>query len=387
MARIVYGVQGDALGHMTRGLALAEDMPGHEFLFLGGGKALELRAHGYRVEEVPLIRTYYAENKVRIAATVSHTMKVVADLQGTSGRLVKELERFQPEIALSDYEYFAPRLAALLGIPCVSVDNQHFLTKCHARHPKGQILSRLMLSVPLLCLYDKADYHIISVFFQLAPKDPLKTAVFPPILKKEFRKLVPAEGEHVLVYQTSPTFKKIAECLAGAPGRFLLYGCGERVSSDNLIYRAPSDRQFLEDLASCRYVISNGGLNVISEALYLGKPVLSFPIRFAYEQFFNGHMLAEHGYGAYCLDPEPDLGTILRFEEQLPVFRANIAAGRFLGNDMVISCLEDILRGGPAEAFRALEKAAVSASSANAGRDGIRSQLKEQGDIRGGIEL
>ena len=386
MARIVYGVQGDALGHVSRALALAEDMPHHEFLFLGGGKALELRANGYRVEEVPLIRTYYAENKVRIAATVYHTLKVVLDLPRTTRRVAKKLEQFQPDIVMSDYEYFAPRLAALLGIPCISVDNQHFLTKCVAPHPMDQIASRLMLSVPLLCLYNRADYHIISTFFHLTPKDPLKTAVFPPILKKEVRKLVSSEGDHVLVYQTSSTFEKIAECLAQLPHRCILYGCGERTSPANLIYKAPSEREFLEDLASCRYVIANGGLNVLAEALYLGKPVLSFPIHFAYEQFFNAYMLSEHGYGDYCLDSEPDSGTILRFEEQLDLFRANIAAGSFLGNDAVIACLEEIIRNGPAEAFRSKGHSADTASPANAGRSNLPLQLNECGTKKRGIE-
>jgi len=38
MARIVYGVQGDVLGDVSRTLALAEEMPRHEFLFLDRGK-------------------------------------------------------------------------------------------------------------------------------------------------------------------------------------------------------------------------------------------------------------------------------------------------------------------------------------------------------------
>lgn len=348
MARIVYGIQGDAFGHVSRALALAEDMPNHEFLFVGGGKTLALRSGEYRVEEVPLIRTYYAGNKVRIAATVYHTLKVVLDLEGTTKRIAGKLEEFQPDVVLSDYEYFAPRAAAFLGIPCVSMDNQHFLTKCSARHPVSQALSRLMLTAPLRCLYDRADYYIISTFFRLAPKNPGNTSVFPPILRKKVTQIVPAEGDHVLVYQTSPTFEKVAGLLLRIPHRCFIYGCGKRSSHGNLVYKDPSEQEFLEDLASCRYAITNGGLNVIAEALYLGKPVLSFPIHFAYEQFFNAYMLANHGYGDYSLDLAPDLGTIARFEERLDLFRANIAAGSFFGNHKVIERLEEIMGNGRA---------------------------------------
>ena len=43
------------------------------------------------------------------------------------------MERFQPDVTMSDYEYFVPRAARRAGLPCLSVDHQHVITAC--RHP------------------------------------------------------------------------------------------------------------------------------------------------------------------------------------------------------------------------------------------------------------
>jgi uncharacterized protein (TIGR00661 family) len=112
------------------------------------------------------------------------------------------------------------------------------------------------------------------------------------------------------------------------------------------MYKAPSNEGFLQDLASCRYVITNGGHNVIAEALFLGKPVFSFPIKWAYEQFFNAYMVAKQGYGEFCLDGNPPLSVLMNFEKRLNRFRDGIAGGVFCGNKSLISTLEAMIGNG-----------------------------------------
>ena len=78
MARILYGLMGDSRGHLNRALILARELPHHEFLFVGGQKALEIRGHGYNLEEIPLIETYYRNNSVDVAATVWNGMSAAS---------------------------------------------------------------------------------------------------------------------------------------------------------------------------------------------------------------------------------------------------------------------------------------------------------------------
>jgi len=96
-------------------------------------------------------------------------------------------------------------------------------------------------------------------------------------------------------------------------------------------------------MASCKYVITNGGHNVICEALYLGKPILSFPISKAYEQFLNAYFLSKSGYGDYSTSSSPTRALFDSFESRLGLFRSNIKYENFHGNQEVVGQLEQLM--------------------------------------------
>jgi uncharacterized protein (TIGR00661 family) len=149
-----------------------------------------------------------------------------------------------------------------------------------------------------------------------------------------------------LVYQTSPTFGRLFPALEKMPHRYIIYGFGERHPTRNLLYRKSSRESFLEDLASSHYIITNGGHNVIAEALYFGKPVLAFPISLAYEQFYNGYMLRELGYGEYSVDQHPDVTLFEKFEGKLDQYRQTIGLTDFYGNHHLAARLEELISVG-----------------------------------------
>lgn len=344
MARIAVGIMGDSLGHINHALAIVHSMPSHEFLFIGGGKVADLAKSGAGVVDAPVPGTYYRDNKVDVPATALNAIKTLAAPKRAVTRIADSLKEFSPDIALTLYEFFTPRAAKMLGIPCFSVDNQHFLTKCRFRPPPGQTIGRLLFSAPLRLMYSAADRYMVNTFFPLAPLNPDETETFPPLIMPEAVSVKPSQGDHVTVYQTSPTFLALLPVLEKLRGPFFIYGFGERPASKNLVFRAPSRERFLEELASCRYVIANGGHNVISEALYFGKPVFSFPIRTAYEQFVNAWMLEVLGYGAYSLAPDPGLDALRGFEERLEDYRLEISrSGPFFGNDKLAARLERLM--------------------------------------------
>jgi uncharacterized protein (TIGR00661 family) len=344
MARILFGVMGDAFGHVSRALAIAQDMSRHEFLFLGGGKVLNLEKMGYHVEAVPMPSTYYLNNRVHVKATFQNGLKVIFGRNRTLNKVQRIIQQFDPDLILTDYEFFSPIAARRLGIRCISIDHQHFLTKCLFHPPKGQTLSRLMLTVPLRYMFSNADHYLITAFFQLPVKTPEDSEIFPPILRQEVKEVVPKKGDHVLVYQTSPTFFRLLPVLEQMHCPCMIYGFGEHLPSKNLVFKGHSSRGFLEDLAACRYVIANGGHNVISEALFFGKPIFSFPIHLAYEQFFNAYMIKALGFGDYSLAPHPDPKAFQAFEKHLERFEAKIVGGDFSGNKKLVGRLEEIIR-------------------------------------------
>ena len=274
MARILYGVMGDARGHVNRGLTVAQEMPHHEYLFVGGGQVHDLEAHGYRVLDVPVPGTLYRNNRVDVPATVDNALRVFLGRQRIVHEITKIIDSYNPDLIISDYEFFTPLAAKQAGRACVSLDHQHVLTHCHCDSPPVQRVSRLMTNFSVRHLYSSASIFVVISFYRVPPKDPRTTSVLPPVIRPAAREYEPSAGEHVLVYQTSPTFHSLFPILEQMKGPFFIYGFGEKPASKNLVFKAPSNHGFLEDLASARYVIVNGGHNVISEALYLGKQVL-----------------------------------------------------------------------------------------------------------------
>ncbi len=345
MARILYGVLGDSGGHLNRARIIAREMPHHEFLFVGGGRVHELQAEGYTVESIPMIGTSYRNNKVDLPATIGNALRLLATRHAIVQRVSQIIRAFDPHLILTDYEYFTPIAAHRSGRSCVSLDHPHLVSHCRYTPPREHRLSRLLSGIPAKALFSKADRFLVVSFFRVPPKNPETTEVLPPIIKRSVVSRQPTEGDHVLVYQTSPTFHKLFGLLETLPHRFIIYGLGPRSERKNLIFKTASTDGFLQDLASCRYVIANGGHNVMCEALYLRKPVFSFPITNAYEQLLNSYFLAKLGYGAYSTESDPT-GHILRtFERRLDQFRKRIKREKLLGNALVTARLEQLVAG------------------------------------------
>jgi uncharacterized protein (TIGR00661 family) len=344
MGRILFGVMGDAWGHVSQALAVAEALPQHDFLFLGGGQTVSLRQMGRRVVEVPMLRTFYRNRGVDVGRTALNGLKTLFNWRRIVERVSRIASDFQPDLVLTTYEHFSPFAARRLGIPCLSLDNQHAVTKCAYPVPKGEFVSRLLYLLPLRLLYSRADLFLITAFCPLEPLNRADTEVFPPFLRKAALKISPSRGDHLVVYQTSPrTSKRLFLSLLEINRECRVYGLGERPPNMNLVYKGVSTNDLLQDLASCRYLITNGGYNLMAEALYFGKPVLSFPIPLAYEQFFNAHMLESSGYGRYFLQDNLDMDDLRSFEEKLEQYEARIQTGEFCGNDEVASRIEECL--------------------------------------------
>ena len=135
-------------------------------------------------------------------------------------------------------------------------------------------------------------------------------------------KLKSEEGQHILVYQTSDSNLKLLDLLKELDEEFIIYGFHKDEQDTNLTFKSFNDKEFLQDLATCRAVLTNGGFTLISEALYLKKPVLSVPVKKQFEQILNAIYLDRLGYGEYHEDLEK--GDVLKFLKKLEIYRDNI---------------------------------------------------------------
>jgi len=345
VSRICYGVMGDARGHLSRALAIARELPQHEFLFIGGSKAHVLGEKGYRVKDVPILPTIIKNNRVDFAATLAHGLMGM----GRMGPAFKEvralIKDFDPHLIISDYEFVTLKVARLMGRPCVSLDNQHLLTHCCYDPPPGQRLNRYLTCALIRYLFSNASRYLVTSFHTLPPANRTLTEVFPPLIKQKLQEYQPITGDHALVYLRGNHSVRLIKQLKQSRRQFLIYGWGEKPPDGNLLFKKTSEGDFLNDLATCSYVITNGGHSLISEALYLGKPILCLPIKFFYEQFFNAYFLKQNGFGDYSLNHCCRHDTINVFEAGVNQYRSLIKAGNFFGNKLVAARLDELTRG------------------------------------------
>lgn len=343
MARILYGVHGTANGHAIRALTIARHYPEHEFLFVSHAEGASILGREFHVANLPNPDTRFRAHHVDTTATVFSNLQFFLRQRTYMRSVLKLIDAFKPDVAISDYEFLVPRASLKVGLPCLSIDHQHVITLCSHSLPGSQIGSFLMTGSAVRFLFSKAPHFIVTSFFR-APLNHGNARLVPPLLRESVTRIEPVKGEHVLAYQSVSTFERFFGFLKmlGRPVR--VYGFNSDHTDGNLQFRKYSEHGFLEDLASCSYVICGGGHTLISEALHYGKPVISFPIVNAFEQYLNALYIDRLGYGLLAADLDSALGKIPAFEAHLDGFRANIERENFNGNDEVYSLLDHFIR-------------------------------------------
>ena len=176
-----------------------------------------------------------------------------------------------------------------------------------------------------------AGDYVITTFF----KPPLlggRTVLVPPIVRTSIVEAQPERGEHLVVYSGGSDELIDALRVCGVPSRVYGMRDGPEVgTTDGAIeYRPRSIDGFLEDLVSARGVITGGGFSLLSEAVYLGKPVLSVPLRGQFEQLMNARYLQREGFGLCA--PAIDAPTLSEFLDRLDAFHDRLGEYVQAGN-------------------------------------------------------
>lgn len=347
MARIAWSIMGDSRGHLTRALIMAEALRDHELLFVGGGCVEELAALGHRVCRVPMLTTVLRNSRTLALPTALVCARAILGAGETVRALRRELERFGADCAVSDYEFFLPRAARAMGLPCLSFDHQHVVSKCRPEVPPGPWLSGRVLAAIVRGVFSLPERYLVTSFFPAPPKGP-DTTLVPPLLRPDVAALRPEPSQGgILAYFRGGLPGGLLEALSATGRRVDLYGQGEGPGAGNVRFRATERAAFLEDLARAEYVVANGGHNLISEALHLRKPVLVAASLFA-EQELNAWNLLRMGLGGsyQCGEPLPRL--VRGFEAGLEGCAARMAGMDVFGNARVEAALRAFIRGDAA---------------------------------------
>ncbi len=323
--RIIYSVCGEGMGHATRsGVVIEHLLEKNEVTVFAHGRAYDYLSEKFDgVYQIEGFNTVYEDNRVNDTKTfISNIKDLPQDLKNNLRLMYSVAKSFKPDLIISDFEFYSNLLSKILRIPLISLDNMHVMTQCEIQVPRKYRNDRIKAESVVRSFIQLPRYYLITSYFYPTPKNPGKVKMYPPILRKDILNLKPDEGEHVLVYQTSDSNLKLIELLKEMDDEFIIYGFHKDEVDGNLCFKKFNDDEFFQDLASSRAVITNGGFTLISEALYLQKPIFSIPVKKQFEQILNAIYLEKLGYGEFY--QEPDREDIEEFLSKLGEYRQNI---------------------------------------------------------------
>lgn len=339
------------MGHATRSSVVLEHLhaAGHDVQVMTSGRAKDFLASRFEgVHEIHGLHFVTEQNRVRMGKSLwSNVIAGVSGVPQNVQAYFDLLHEFRPEIVVSDFESWTYIYAKAHGLPVISVDNMQVINRC--RHPK-EITEGYEASFDLAKAFVKsklpfANHYLVTSFFR-PPLRKKRTTLLPPILRPSILDAPRSVGDHLLVYQTAEGNETLAQTLqdTGLPCR--VYGMHRGLDEDlvegNLVHRPFSESGFIADLASARAVVAGGGFTVMSECVYLRKPMLSVPIRAQFEQVLNARWLERMGYGRFAKDLR-DPSVVHDFLDAVSGCEEKLAGYEQDGNRELLAALDEQL--------------------------------------------
>jgi uncharacterized protein (TIGR00661 family) len=347
--RILYGVVGEGMGHATRSRVILEALVReHEVHVVVSGRTREyLARHFANVHRIWGLTLNYGGNRVRNLRTVLQNVTgAVTGWPANVRAYFDVLAEFRPEVVISDFESFSYLVGKALRLPVISLDNIQIINRCE--HEQALLegweptfeLTRTIVEAKL----PRCFHYLVTSFFYPPVRRP-RTTLIPPVVRAEILDAKSERGDHLLVYQTATTHRALPDVLKqlGIPAR--IYGLRRDLARDvldsNLTYRPFSEARFIEDLRTARGVVAGGGFTLMSEAVFLQKPLLAVPVVGQFEQVLNALYLQRLNYGAYA--PRLALGALQAFVGGLRAYESTLGRYRQDGNRTALAAVRQLL--------------------------------------------
>ena len=351
MAKIIYALSGQGRGHTSRVIAISEGLrqEGHEVLFCCGGTAREvLEGRGEQVLPVPALRQAMRNNRLRLGQTLRKNWQTVLSGPRIVNRLADTFQSHHPDLLITDFEAFSPRAARRIGLPVLSFNHQQVVTETKYDLPvRYWFHAALTRAVINIIAPSHPEHTLLSSFFFPPLKAPSRATLIPPIIRPDVRQATPRSGDHVLVYYNQAGgAQEMLHTLRQVDASFIIYNFdppADPARYPNMTFKPSSLDGFLEDLVCSRAVICTAGFTLISEALYLGKPLLVVPNQGVFEQTLNALALCQEGLGHAILNRPPTCKDIEHFLAEAPSYANRLPRHRTCGNEEAIALIEKLL--------------------------------------------
>jgi uncharacterized protein (TIGR00661 family) len=342
--KILYGVPGEGMGHATRSKVIIQYLleQNHDVRVVSSDRAFTFLNTAFpgRVTEIKGFHFAYKNAKISKSGTFMLNLKSAG--KNLVYNYIKKLEiehTFEADLVISDFESFAYFYAKMHKLPIISIDNMQVMNRCKLdiaiskEEESNFTLAKQIVKAKL----PGCNQYFISSFFE-AEIVKKNTQLVPPIIREAILQAKTSEGNHILMYQTSSSLENVQETLAKLPHEhFIVYGMNQNYTQGNVQFKPFSETEFIADFASAKAVIANGGFSFLSEAVYLHKPIYSFPIDGQFEQYMNAAYIEKLGYGRHFKSLGSD--QLKAFLYDLPIFKGQLAQYEQKGNEKLFETL------------------------------------------------
>ena len=285
--KILYGVQATGNGHICRSREVIAELKlrGHDVQVILSGRVPNL------IREMQVFDPYTTRRGLTFITEKGKLKFCRTAIQLNFPQFFRDVASFDPsgfELVVTDFEPISARIARRHGIPSIGISHQ-----CAFSYDipmvKGNPLGRFILKN-----FAPAD-HMLGLHWH-----HFDQPILPPIVPDHFDKDLHITENKVLVYLPFEDLDEIGLLLRDIKSHeFHIYhgSCEQLLDEGNLHYRPFSRSGFLRDLCECNSVICNAGFELPSEALHLGKRVLTKPLVGQIEQESNAIAMAQLGLG------------------------------------------------------------------------------------------
>jgi uncharacterized protein (TIGR00661 family) len=300
------------------------------------------------------------DGQIRRWQTVVQNVRMArSELPETLRHWIALVHEWRPDIVISDFEPLSGTYARWARSPLLAVDNINMIDRC--RHDReilaGAHEDFLVARAVVRAMVPGAFEYLVLTFFR-PPIARRGTTLVPPIVRHEIAEARAEQGDHLVVYSSGA--KRQVEALRASGVRCLIYGMrggpDKPVVDGTLEFRPPSTEGFVEALRTARGVVAGGGFSLMSEAVYLGKPLLAVPLRGQFEQLMNARYLERMGFGM-CV-PRTSKAAVAEFLERLPDFEQALGRYEQVGNGATLREIERQATAAAGSTPHALRRAA-----------------------------
>lgn len=314
--RILYGVQGTGNGHITRARVMSAALANHpelhvDYLFSGRphDEYFDMQPFGNFRSNAGLSFTT-RNGKVDIFDTLKNAriMQFFND--------VRHLDLSGYDLVLNDFEPVSAWAAKLQGKRSIGLSHQSAFR--YAVPKAGQDLNSKIVMKTFAPCQEHMGVHWHSFGFP----------ILPPIINVAIKQKS-IDADKVVVYLPFESLERVNQILMEfTQQRFFIYHpeVGTDEDRGHIRLRKLDRSGFEHDLASASSVIANGGFELPSEALFLGKKLLVKPLVGQFEQESNVATLAQMNLASVMASLDRDkIDAWLRMPAANPINFPNVA--------------------------------------------------------------